>query len=215
MTRLPRRARATGDRPHGRARWRTRARRERGAVLAEFLLFVPLILLCGLAAVEIGTAYRNRLTVSGALRTTARVAANAGNDGSADWQAVAAFRSSLSGISLADVDRVVIYKAAPNGDPLDPSCLSVVAVASRGVAGACNVYSSTLLAAATAADFTSDAAVGCSGNYDAQWCPIGRVAESDALGVWVRVRQNYATQFLPSHVNLTDRVIMRIEPEVR
>lgn len=200
---------------HDRARaGSARSRRERGAVLAEFLIFVPLILFCGLAAVEIGTAYRDRLTVSSTLRTTARVATNAGNDGSTDWQAVSAFRSSVSDIPLSKVERVVIYKAAANGDPIDAACLTPAVVATRGVAGACNVYSSATIAAATAADFTADGALSCAGKFDAQWCPIGRLTEKDALGVWVRIRHDYATKFLPASVNLSDRVVMRIEPEL-
>ena len=83
------------------------------------------------------------------------------------------------------------------------------------MAGACNVYSSAAIASATAADFTADGAASCAGRFDSQWCPLGRQAETDLLGVWVTVRQEYATQFLPSFVTLTDRVIMRVEPEVR
>ncbi len=189
-------------------------RHERGAVLAELLVVASFILLCAMAAAEIGGGYRARLTVSGSLRTTTRVVASAGRDGSADWQGLLAMRSSIAEVSLAKVDRVVVYKATATGAPTDPACLTTAVVASKGVAGQCNVYDTTVLGTATASNFTADGASACTGRYDSQWCPLSRVPETDRVGVWVQIRHAYITQFMPSTVTLTDRFVMRIEPEV-
>ena len=190
------------------------SRNERGAVLGELLLITSFVLLCAMAAVELGGGYRTRLTVSGSLRTATRVVANAGRQGSADWQAVLAMRSSIAEIPISQVDRVVVFKATATGLPIDASCFTSGVVLAKGVAGKCNVYDGTVLGTATAADFTSDGAVSCSGRFDVQWCPLDRIPETDRIGVWVQIRHRYVTRFFPSSVTLTDSLIMRIEPEI-
>lgn len=194
---------------------RTRnSRRSRGAILAEFLLIIPIIILFAFGAIEIGSAYRDRLTVSTALRTGTRVAANAGNDGSADWQSVAALRDAISEIPTANIDRMVIFKANADGTPADVRCFENSATMAGGVTGACNVYTGASLASATAAGFTADSDGSCGSNADKMWCPLGRVPELDMLGVWVSIRHDYVTRLFPSSVTLVDQIVMRLEPEV-
>ena len=66
-------------------RWlsRLRARRragDRGAVLVEMVLVVPILALIVAAVFEFGLAWRDTMTISNAMRSGARVGSNAGRE---------------------------------------------------------------------------------------------------------------------------------------
>lgn len=199
---------------------RARRSRSRGAVLLEAVACVQLLALLSFGIMEVGFAYRHRLVEASGARGAARVASNAADAPSADWQAIQALRGAIATIPQAQVDRVVFYKADIDGNPTNASCLTTAVVAARGVSGACNVYSAADIFAATVANFGSTANTTCAGTWDANWCPTTRVQPStavvgDNIGVWISVRYLTMTGlFSFTQLTMTDKYVMRLEPEI-
>ena len=88
-----------------------RQRRERGSVLLEAAVCVQLLAILAFSIVDVGFAYRDKLTLNSAVRGTTRVIANAGTSVDADYQGLVTLRGALGSIPQAEVDRVVVFKA--------------------------------------------------------------------------------------------------------
>src|SRR5690349_17722549 len=86
-----------------------RRRRERGVVLLEAAVCVQLLAILAFSIVDVGFAYRDKLTVNSAVRGTTRVIANAGTSVDADYQGILTLRGALGSIPQAQVDRVVVF----------------------------------------------------------------------------------------------------------
>lgn len=203
---------------------RATRRRARGAVLLEATACVQLLALLAFGIVDLGFAYRDYLSQVGAAKSGARVIANAGKKGNADYLGIVALRSALSTLPTAQVDRVVVYKADANGDPNDARCLQKGAWESdHGILGECNIYSGSEVLTAASTSFTSASATSCSLglSLDARWCPVSRLAPSssfvtgDSVGVFIEIRYQSRTRlFNYTQIVMKDRFVMRVEPEV-
>jgi Flp pilus assembly protein TadG len=77
---------------------------ERGAVLVEFALVLPLVVLFAFGVIEFGRAYSARISLTSAVREGARVAALGGD-------AVAATKNGAAGLRASDV--TVNYTPTP------------------------------------------------------------------------------------------------------
>ena len=206
---MVRRSRPLRNDPHAQ-------RRQRGVVLLEAAVCIQLLAIIAFSIVDVGFAYRDKLTVNSAVRGTARVIANAGTSVDADYQGILTLRGALGSIPQAQVDRVVVFKADANGNPTNPNCLLPAAEALHGYVNDCNVYSATEIFTAPASSFTS-----CAGGLQAKFCPTARVRPlSGALppteiGVWLSVRYTSKTKLFPfAQLTMTDKAVMRLEPEV-
>ena len=93
---------------------------------------VQLLAILAFSIVDVGFAYRDKLTVNSAVRGTTRVIANAGTSVDADYQGLLTLRGALGTIPQAQVDRVVVFKADVNGNPTNPNCLLPAAEALHG-----------------------------------------------------------------------------------
>lgn len=205
MRRLP----ANRINPKGRGR-------QRGVVLLEAAVCVQLLAILAFSIVDVGFAYRDKLTVNSAVRGTARVIANAATSVDADYQGIVTLRGALGSIAQAEVDRVVVYRADANGNPTNPNCLLPAAEALHGYLNDCNVYSRAEIFTAPASSFAS-----CTGGLQAKFCPTTRVrplasaATPTEIGVWLSVRYTSRTKLFPfAQLTITDRAVMRLEPEV-
>jgi hypothetical protein len=194
----------------------TRQRRERGVVLLEAAVCVQLLAILAFSIVDVGFAYRDKLTVNSAVRGTTRVIANAGTSVDADYQGLVTLRGALGSIPQAQVDRVVVYKADVNGNPTNPNCLLPAAEALHGYVNDCNVYSASEIFTATASDFTT-----CAGGLQEKFCPTNRVRPMSGalpateIGVWLSIRYTSRTKLFPfAQLTITDSAVMRLEPEV-
>src|SRR5687768_5907633 len=87
-----------------------RQKRERGVVLLEAAVCVQVLAILAFSIVDVGFAYRDKLTVNSAVRGTTRVIANAGVSVDADYQGLVTLRGALGSIPQAQVDRVVVFK---------------------------------------------------------------------------------------------------------
>ena len=191
-------------------------KRERGVVLLEAAVCVQLLAILAFSIVDVGFAYRDKLTVNSAVRGTTRVIANAGVSVDADYQGLVTLRGALGSIPQAQVDRVVVFKADVNGNPTNPNCLLPAAEALHGYLNDCNVYSASEIFTATASDFTT-----CAGGLQAKFCPTSRVRPMSGalppteIGVWLSIRYTSRTKLFPfAQLTITDSAVMRLEPEV-
>lgn len=199
-----------------RARARRRARGQRGAVLVEVVLILPLLMLISLAVFDLGLGWKASMTVTNAARAGARVASNLGISSTADKSALSSIAASLGTIPLAEIDVIVIYRATTADGDVPAACLTGSTRATGGSASSqCNVYTGAeAFAASTATTFTGN----CASSRDRFWCPSTRgnsqaaTTGPDYLGVYVRINHATKTKAFGSTMVVKDRAIMRIEP---
>ena len=192
---------------------------DRGAAMVEFALVAMLLLTLVFGIVEFGLAFRNRLTISNATQSAARVGSALGFDDTSDLQVLLSLEQSLSNLPNQGRDvirHVDIYLANPKGDP-------VVPCGATGSA-ACNRY------------FWKPGGSSCDwqpcpdpddGYAGWTWAPSSRdvaLPGLDVMGVKVTFAHQWATQFLPlpdvscdgsaGTTCWADTAIMRLEPQV-
>jgi Flp pilus assembly protein TadG len=189
-----------------------------GAVLVEFALVLPLIVLMLLGVFEYGTAWRESLNIAGAVRAASRQAANVGSGRSADYLAIQSFASVMGAAKNVTVTKLVVYKTtSATGAPLDPSCFTSAA---PSASYQCNVYTGTQVANIGANYLTNfgPSDTSCTGAWDANWCPLVRKDlqsdPPDYLGVYVEVTYRGVTKLIPTTRTFTDKAVTRIEPRV-
>lgn len=195
---------------------RDRRRGERGAVLVEVVLIVPLLLLISLAVFDIGLGWKASLTVTSAARSGARVATNLGVSASADKSALSSVAASLGTVPVAEIDLVVIYRATAADGDVPSNCLTTATKTAGGSAAyQCNVYSGAeVFAASTSSAFTGN----CASSRDRFWCPTTRgnsqaaTAGPDYLGVYIRINHTTKTKAFGTTMVIKDRAVMRVEP---
>ena len=189
--------------------------RQRGAVLVEFVLIAPVLVLIVAAIFEFGLAFRDSMTLSNALRSGARVGSNAGRERQADYTILKSVEAAMTEFPTARVERIIVYKASTTSSAVPTACLAISG--SGGVNGSCNVYQRSDLARPLT-DFGGTTS--CSGTSpDRYWCPTSRQNQqalgADYLGVWMQIRYEYVTNIFPgSGITITDSAIMRLEPRL-
>lgn len=195
-----------------------RRARERGAVVAEAALVLPLLMLLLFGIVEYGVAWHRSNTVASGLGTAASHSARAVGQRLSDYQALQQVRGLFSTAELTGQVRwVMVYRAtAADGEP-SATCLSVaegLQGGSTGVANQCNVFSGTAVAGYTPSSFD---AVDCTGEPDRWFCPSGRrlaLGPTDRLGVAIRYRQPWLTGIFPGDgLTVTDHAVVAPAPE--
>ncbi len=180
----------------------------------------PVFALLIFGILEFGLAFRDYLTVANASRDGARAASAFGDDQYADYNVIQVVRQATKGFKPNEIQRLIIFDAGGvGGSVLNPShpahaCLT----ASVGIANVCNVYDAEDLR-------RPKSAFGClsTESLDRYWCPAalngqnGREVRAsgppDYVGVYVQSRHNFATGLFGPGMDLTDELVMRIEPQ--
>ena len=189
--------------------------RQRGAVLVEFAIIAPVLVLIVAAIFEFGLAFRDSMTLSNALRSGARVGSNAGRERAADYTILKSVEAAMTEFPTARVERIIVYKASTADSAVPSACLAVAG--SGGVNGSCNVYLASDMARPLS-DFTGTTS--CTGSSpDRYWCPTTRQNQqalgADYLGVWMQIRYDFVTNVFPgTGITIRDRAIMRLEPRL-
>ena len=123
-------------------------------------------------------------------------------------------KQSSKGFRPNEIQRLIIFDAGSvNGSIQATShpahaCLT----ATMGIAGVCNVYVSADL-------YRPKSDFGCKStrNLDRFWCPTTREVRAsgppDYVGVFIQARHNFITGLFGPGMNLTDEIIMRMEPQ--
>lgn len=186
---------------------------ERGAVIVELAMIVPILLTLVLGMFEIGMAWGASQTVVQASRSGARTVSQLGTFGAADQQAVLAVISTFQD-DVADIQRIIIFDASGGAD-LPAACDVWVSPAGED----CNVYTATDFANASDPDHfdANGTAPGCDSGASANWCPDGERNDSQLsvteVGVFVQFEAERASGlFGSSPFDISRTTVMRIEP---
>lgn len=189
-----------------------RARGDRGAALLEFALVVPLLVLLAFGTAEAGLGWTENNRVEGATSTAARVGAVAGADSTADAQILVALKASLTAESLANLDRVIVFKSTTADGALPANCDKPTGSTSQtGVNGSCNTYTGATVRAIVDASSSLGAAA-------AHWAGTSRndslADPPDYLGVYVRTRHDSTTGVGFGNFTITSTSIYRLQPDI-
>jgi Flp pilus assembly protein TadG len=96
------------------SRWLRNSGRERGAVMVEMAVILPLLLLLVIGAIEFGLLFHERLTIASAASSAARTGATMGIRDEADYAILQALEAGLyDQVDTSVIIRVDIFKADP------------------------------------------------------------------------------------------------------
>lgn len=186
---------------------------ERGAVIVELAMVLPLLMILVLGMFEIGTAWNDSQTVIQGSRSGARTVSQLGTYGASDQQAVLAVVSTF-GSEVDAIERIIVFDAS-GGPDLPAACDRPTSPAGQD----CNVYTALDFAAASdPLHFDSNGTnAGCGTGASSNWCPDGDRSDNQLtateVGVYVQFEAERATGlFGSSPFNLTRTTVMRIEP---
>lgn len=193
------------------------ADRERGAALVELVLVVPVLVTLVLGLAEFGLGWKDSLTVSNGMRAGVRVGSSAANGRTADYEILQSVRAAMASLPAGAIEQIVVYRANGADGRISPTCAA--GIPSSSPTAPCNVYVEADLAR-PAGDFAGTTACTAS-SPDRFWCPTDRLARQsgvggppDYLGVWVRVRHDFITDFFGGSMQITDSAVMRLEPQL-
>ena len=183
-------------------RWTNRDRcdDERGAVAVEAVIVISLLLTLFFGVAEFGMALRSRHALSEATRTGARAAASLPRQNGYQDAAKDAIAASLAdSLPSESVLNLTIYKADPvTGDPIDGTYTTCTT---------CWRYEwdpdTQTFGSVSAASWDADDQNAC-----------GDDGFTDYVGVWVSGEHDLVTTFWSDKINLTGRVVMRLEPVI-
>jgi hypothetical protein len=182
-------------------------RDEAGVTLLETAIVIPVLLMLAIGLAEVGFLVIDQMAVANAAREGARVGAAAatfdkGPDNNADTLILRSVEQALCHIENGRAERVLIYPASADGGFADPDLVNHY-VLPVGVDLACPV-----------GDTPSFTCVTC------PWDPPSRdniPPDLDDIGVEVEYKHDPILGFFPfdTILNLSDRAVMRIEPDTR
>lgn len=197
---------------------RAQAKRpERGGIIVEFALVLPIMILLVAGVMEIGSAWRDKSTTIQASRQAARAGAQLGQNPQADQAALLSALSVLPGggslSANVQVRRIVIYNSKGITAAELDGCKTALG---NGTAGVCNIYSANngrLNQTAIADNTNFDDLAGA---WDAAWPASGRdqtPGSPDEFGVYVEVYRPYLTDVFPGDGHdVTAFTVMLVEP---
>jgi Flp pilus assembly protein TadG len=166
-----------------------------GAVMVELAFALTLLLTLTFGLIEFGLAMRNALTVASATRSGVRTASSEPRQSTYATDAASAVATALSSLPANAPEELWVYKANASGMPDSGNFTSCTA---------CYKYtwnsSTRSWTAVSGNSWASSSQVACGG------------ANSDAVGVYVRITHRYVTKLFGSTKTLTDRTVMRLEP---
>lgn len=181
--------------------------RERGAVLVETAIGLPIFFFVVFAIIEFGFVFRDYTSINAATSDAVRVLSIAGDDLDADHRTLGAFADAAVAIPDGTVDTIIVYAATGPTDAVPTACLS------GSVPGVCNVYTST--------DHLLDVGdFGCVGPSapDRFYCPTNRDTaqiSADFVGLHVIGERDLITGLFGDTRTLTATEVLPVEPRDR
>ncbi len=187
-------------------RWKN----ERGAVLVEAALAVPILMFVILGAVEAGMAWEAKSATTSGVRTGLLRAASIGDKPETDLRILQSIIGEIGADNVDQLDWVVVFDASgANNAATIETCR--LAEAGGGVAGLCNTYGSgtqfadVVAGTITLASHFDDGGNGITGGYncdnskiDSNWCAPGRLVNGDVeIGLALKYRHTWFTGILP------------------
>lgn len=139
----------TSPEPASRA-WRARTRGgERGAVIVEAALILPVFFLLVFGILEIGGVLKSYSSVANGVRAGGRMASVAGNDAMADQMILERLEREVAGVGNGEIEYVVVWHATGTGTQPPAECLRTVPAGPNTTSqgrtvtaspGSCNIY---------------------------------------------------------------------------
>ena len=181
--------------------------REEGASLVEFAMIAPLLFVLIFGIVEMGLAFRDRLTVSSAVSAAARIGSVVGTEPEADFATLQAITAGLNGqIDPGNILEVYIYRSDEKGSFISSAANRYV----HNPGDATCPWSPCPLPGAAFEGYGSPE----------NWVPADRnttLPSPDILGVRVVFQHEWVTTILPfmsSPAKWTDDARVRLEPNL-
>lgn len=197
----------------------TGRRRERGAVLVEAAIAIPLLLMLIFGAIEAGMAWEAKSSSTAGLRTGLLRAASLADRPETDLRILQSVVGEIGGDNVANINYVVVFDAS-GPDPAATVAACAAAAAGGGMSGTCNTYTTGDLGEVVAGNWTAgpggnfdDGSNGGTGSYtcdtskvDSNWCAPSRIINGPAeVGVAISYDHTWFTGVLPGDgVTFTD-----------
>lgn len=185
---------------------------DQGAVLVEFALLAPVLIMLALGVLEYGNAWHQTTSIERAVQMGGRSASAGGNGRFADFEALRAVDAVTRGLPGIKVDSVVIYNATGTDGTVPDNCRAA------SLSNLCNFYSGDQVRTTTPVGFTggTSANPACSSSsWDRAWCPVSRPREEynqTRIGVHVTATYKSVTNLLPVTVQIERYAVYEIEP---
>ena len=182
---------------------------ERGSVIVESALILPIFFLVIFGTLEFGLAFRTYLTLDNATRDAARFEATLGNAADADFQTVSQVVNDIANMHAGTLQKIIVFKGT--GPRSTTASGSLSTCRSGSVVGLCNTYVGSALT-------MSSTNFGCgAASPDRYWCPANRKVNlsdpPDYVGVYVETLHAGVTGAFGRTRMFEDEVVMRIEPD--
>jgi hypothetical protein len=177
-----------------------RARREeRGSVIVEAAIIVPLLIMLTFGAIEYGLAFRDSAAVASSTRAGARIASAMTGQASFADNAKLSVSDSLKDLTHTDPQSLVIFKADANGNPLGGS-----------YTGCSDCYQYTWNA-------STKTWTGPTNGSASWWTSDEQKADACAgalpsIGVYVKAKHKFITALFGASTTFDHKTIMRLEP---
>jgi Flp pilus assembly protein TadG len=174
-----------------------RARREeRGSVIVEAAIIVPLLIMLTFGAIEYGLAFRDSASIASSTRAGARIASALTGDDTLAAEASGSVKTSLTDMTNTKPQMLVIFRANSNGDLFGGGSYTTCTDCFRynWVNGAWSGPVNPDLW--TAAEQKADA---CNGTLP-------------SVGVYVKAQHTFLTALFGTTKTIDHKTVMRLEP---
>jgi TadE-like protein len=184
-------------------RWAARHRRaraggERGAVLVETAILIPVIILITFGLIEFSSAYQSASVATGAVRAAARTASAEALLPTFATDAATAAATALHTVGATEPQVLWIYRANASGLP------------ESGGFTNCTTHCISYNWNSTTKTFDTSTPGGGGWLYNTQ--NACNSASWDSVGVYVKLNHKYITKLFGSSIDLTDHAVFRLEP---
>ncbi len=201
-----------------------RFRGDDGAVLVEFALVAPLLLVLVFGLIDYGRMLNDDNTLTRTVQSAARTGAGQGTDRFADYNIVQSIEASLATLDGSTIERVVVFKSTTADGVVPAACRDLAIVDNLNAKGVstggvrCNIYSKAQIEFRGNLLTRFPSTSGCVGGWDAAWCPTTRsrgtdLTDPDFLGVYVKLKTTALTGIvgLPTQT-LSSTSVFRLDP---
>lgn len=222
---------------------RRRADGQRGAVLVEAGLIIPLLMFIVFGIIEFGGALATKSSAANSVRAGGRMGSVQGNNLMADGATLERMELESRGVGDEEIQYIIIWHADGPDDEVPAGCLTVANglgaanTRTEGVAGVCNVYArpqapggafdmATGVVGTGPEQFfgCTDASTQSASKLDCNWRPGTRDTQisprgvsprelPDYIGVYIRIEHEYLTGLLGDTRTITDSSITLLEPD--
>jgi Flp pilus assembly protein TadG len=173
-------------------------RSERGAVLVETAIILPIFIVLVFGIIEYSAAYHDSSLAADAARSAGRIASAESLNPDYAIDAASAASAALQGMPSNQPQQLWIYKANSNGYPGSETSFT-----------SCDADCIEYVWQQSTKSFNTAAPGG--GGWpasDQQVC----TSPSDEVGVYVQVQHNFITKLFGASVTLSDHSVFRLEP---